>query len=98
MYVVIQWLLLPLQPLDPKSLFKLTFHKNAEGLLNWVVGCVYGGYSADKYHCPVTYKVFNENTHIVTVRTTGNVYCMEVSYLVQREREGDLVLYRQWRG
>lgn len=32
-----------------------------------------------KYHCPVTYKVFNENTHIVAVKTTGNVYCMEVS-------------------
>ena len=33
---------------------------------------------AGKYHCPVTYKVFNENTHIVAVRTTGNVYSMEV--------------------
>lgn len=33
-----------------------------------------------KYHCPVTYKVFNENTHIVAVKTTGNVYCMEVSW------------------
>lgn len=31
-----------------------------------------------KYHCPVTFKVFNDNTHIVAVRTTGNVYCMEV--------------------
>jgi peptidyl-prolyl cis-trans isomerase-like protein 2 len=49
------------QPLEAKSLFKLTFHKNADG----------------KFHCPVTYKVFNENTHIVAVKTTGNVYCME---------------------
>ncbi|XP_070205955.1 RING-type E3 ubiquitin-protein ligase PPIL2-like [Littorina saxatilis] len=31
--------------------------------------------STDMYHCPVTYKVFNENTHIVAVRQTGNVYC-----------------------
>lgn len=49
------------QPLEAKSLFKLNFHKNSDG----------------KYHCPVTYKVFNENTHIVAVKTTGNVYCME---------------------
>ena len=34
-----------------------------------------------KYHCPVTFKIFNENTHIVVVKTTGNVYCMEVSYM-----------------
>ena len=40
-----------------------------------------------RFHCPVTYKVFNENTHIVAVKTTGNVYCMEVGSLVQRECE-----------
>lgn len=27
-----------------------------------------------QWHCPVTFKVFNNNTHIVAVRTTGNVY------------------------
>lgn len=31
-----------------------------------------------KYHCPVTYKVFNANTKIVAIKTTGNVYCNEV--------------------
>ena len=30
-----------------------------------------------KFHCPVTFKVFNENTHIVAVKTTGNVYAYE---------------------
>ncbi|XP_030856393.1 RING-type E3 ubiquitin-protein ligase PPIL2 [Strongylocentrotus purpuratus] len=49
------------QALDAKSLIKLNFHKNTDG----------------KYHCPVTFKVFNENTHIVAVKTTGNVYCYE---------------------
>jgi len=44
--------------MDAKSLVKLVFHKNSDG----------------KYHCPVLYKVFNENTHIVAVATTGNVY------------------------
>ena len=31
-----------------------------------------------KYHCPVTFKVFNENSHIVAIRTSGNVYSYEV--------------------
>ena len=69
-----------LQPLEAKSLFKLNFHKNSDGMLrkiqfrvSWVTVMI------GKYHCPVTYKVFNENTHIVAVKTTGNVYCMEVS-------------------
>ncbi|VDK85358.1 unnamed protein product [Dibothriocephalus latus] len=43
------------------ELIKLNFAKNADG----------------KYHCPVTFKVFNQNTHIVAVRTTGNVYSYE---------------------
>jgi len=34
-----------------------------------------------KYHCPVTFKVFNENTHIVAVKPTGNVFAFEVSYM-----------------
>lgn len=31
-----------------------------------------------KYHCPVLFTVFTNNTHIVAVRTTGNVYTHEV--------------------
>ncbi|XP_062505241.1 RING-type E3 ubiquitin-protein ligase PPIL2-like isoform X2 [Corticium candelabrum] len=49
------------EPMEAKALVKLTFHKNADG----------------KFHCPVTFKVFNENTHIVAVKTTGNVYAYE---------------------
>lgn len=49
------------EPLDPKSLIKLNFHKNSDG----------------KYHCPVTFKIFNENSHIVAIQTTGNVYSHE---------------------
>ncbi|EGD76699.1 Ppil2 protein [Salpingoeca rosetta] len=41
-----------------KDLIKLNFTKNADG----------------KYHCPVTFKVFNEHTHISAIATTGNVY------------------------
>lgn len=44
-----------------KHLIKLSFSKNAEG----------------KDHCPITYKVFTESTHIVAVGTTGNVYAWD---------------------
>ena len=43
------------------------------------VGCDASYSCTGKYHCPVTYKVFNENSHIVAVRTTGNVYSYDVS-------------------
>ncbi|KAK3085164.1 hypothetical protein FSP39_025276 [Pinctada imbricata] len=46
------------EKMTAKDLIKLHFHKNANG----------------KYHCPVTFKIFNENTHIVAIRQTGNVY------------------------
>uniref|UniRef100_UPI00398F773D RING-type E3 ubiquitin-protein ligase PPIL2 isoform X2 n=1 Tax=Pristiophorus japonicus TaxID=55135 RepID=UPI00398F773D len=49
------------EKLDVKSLIKLTYHKNSEG----------------KYHCPVMYSVFTNNSHIVTIKTTGNVYSYE---------------------
>ena len=44
------------------ELIKLNFSKNVDG----------------KFHCPITFKVFNQNTHIVAIRTTGNVYAYEV--------------------
>lgn len=49
------------EKLDGKSLIKLNFAKNSEG----------------QYHCPVLYSVFTDNTHIVAIRTTGNVYTYE---------------------
>lgn len=49
------------KPIEAKKLVRLNFVKNAEG----------------KYHCPVLYKVFNENSHIVAIKTTGNVFSYE---------------------
>ncbi|KAI9193420.1 cyclophilin-like domain-containing protein [Polychytrium aggregatum] len=49
------------EKLEAKQLFRLKFHKNA----------------GDEYHCPVTFKVFNEHTHIVAIKPTGNVYAFE---------------------
>ncbi|KDP32077.1 hypothetical protein JCGZ_12538 [Jatropha curcas] len=48
-------------PLKQEDLIPITFHKNSEG----------------EYHCPVLNKVFTEFTHIVAVKTTGNVFCYE---------------------
>ncbi|KAL5819792.1 hypothetical protein ACOSQ4_023634 [Xanthoceras sorbifolium] len=48
-------------PLKLEDLIPVTFHKNAEG----------------EFHCPVLNKVFTEYTHIVAVKTTGNVFCYE---------------------
>ena len=49
------------EPLGLKDLTTLTFHKNGEG----------------RYECPVLNKEFTNSTHIVAVKTTGNVYCFE---------------------
>ncbi|KAI3424379.1 hypothetical protein D9Q98_009932 [Chlorella vulgaris] len=49
------------QPLQLKDLIRLNFHKNTDS----------------EYCCPVLGKVFTEHTHIVAVRTSGNVYCWE---------------------
>lgn len=47
--------------LELKDLIQLHFHRNRDG----------------EYACPVLGKVFNENTHIVAIATTGNVYCWD---------------------
>lgn len=44
-----------------KDLIKLQFYKNSEG----------------EFHCPVLHKVFTEFSHIVAVKTTGNVFSYE---------------------
>jgi peptidyl-prolyl cis-trans isomerase-like 2 len=49
------------EPLDQKALTTLHFHKNNEG----------------EYQCPVTFKTFTDNTHIVAIKTSGNVYSFE---------------------
>ena len=35
--------------------------------------------SPGKYHCPVLFTVFTNSSHIVAIRTTGNVYAHEAS-------------------
>eukprot|EP00798_Chlamydomonas_sp_ICE-L_P013541 gene13541-19411_t len=49
------------QPLALKDLVKLNFHKNTDG----------------EYACPVMGKVFTVHTHIVAIKTSGNVYCWD---------------------
>lgn len=49
------------EPLNPKELFKLNFTKNDK----------------NQYICPITFKIFTEHTHIVAIKTSGNVYEMD---------------------
>ena len=68
------------EKLDAKSLTRLNFHKNGAG----------------KFHCPVMFNVFNKNSHIVAVKTTGNVYSREaVDELNISGRNG--VRLEEWR-
>ena len=46
------------EPLELKQLTRLSFHKNSDG----------------EYACPVLNKAFTDSSHIVAVKTTGNVY------------------------
>jgi peptidyl-prolyl cis-trans isomerase-like 2 len=47
--------------LEAKELLKLNYHKNED----------------EEYVDPVTFKVFTDNTHIVAIRTTGNVFAWD---------------------
>lgn len=49
------------EPLVFKSLIALNFYKNSDG----------------ETECPVLFRPFTKNSHIVTIATTGNVYLME---------------------
>jgi peptidyl-prolyl cis-trans isomerase-like protein 2 len=49
------------EAMSSKDLIRLNFAKNADG----------------KFHCPVTCKVFNDNSKIVAIGTTGNVFAAE---------------------
>jgi len=48
-------------PLTVKDIIKLHFYKNAKG----------------EYHCPVTFKEFTDHSHIVAIKTSGNVYAFD---------------------
>lgn len=41
--------------------------------------------NAGEFQCPVLNKVFTEFTHIVAVKTTGNVFCYEVCFSVGQQ-------------
>lgn len=45
-------------PISTKDLIKLNYYKNSTG----------------EYYDPVTFKTFNEHTHIVAIATSGNVF------------------------
>lgn len=65
------------KPLDPKSLIKLNFYKASSG----------------EYHCPITFKVFNQHSHIIAIKSTGNVYSNEAiqTLIVDAKNYKDLI-------
>jgi len=52
------------EPLGVKDIVPLRFHKNTEG----------------QFCCPVLSKVFTAHTHIVAIKTSGNVFCFVVTF------------------
>jgi peptidyl-prolyl cis-trans isomerase-like protein 2 len=48
-------------PLAQKQLISLNFNKN----------------NMDEYQCPITFKTFTDSTHIVAIKTSGNVYAYD---------------------
>ena len=53
---------------------------NGYNLFEWIMKrvCLFVCFRVGKYHCPVTFKIFNENSHIVAIAPTGNVFSWEV--------------------
>ncbi|KAJ1657368.1 cyclophilin peptidyl-prolyl cis-trans isomerase Cyp8 [Dispira simplex] len=64
-------------PLHIDQLIHLHYHRNSEG----------------QYCCPVSYKVFNDYSHIVAIRSTGNVFSYESvsNFNLKRNQLKDLV-------
>lgn len=66
------------EPLATKDLIRLHFHRNSEGNLECTRSfSLPDGIRPGKYHCPLTFKVFNENSHIVAITKSGNVFSYE---------------------
>ena len=49
-------------PLTTKGLTRIHFHKPPQSEIE------------TEFHCPITFKIFNDHTHIVVIKTSGNVY------------------------
>lgn len=49
------------KPIKSSDLIKLNFHKNEEG----------------EYACPITYKTFTDNSYIIAIPESGNIYSYE---------------------
>lgn len=51
--------------------------------LLWII-LLHSYFDLGEFQCPVLNKVFTEFTHIVAIKTTGNVFCYEVSHIMWR--------------
>ena len=55
--------------LAQSDLVKINFYKNDEG----------------EFHCPVTYKLLTDSSHIIAIKETGNVYSFEAYKELNKE-------------
>ncbi|KAA0185303.1 hypothetical protein HAZT_HAZT005214 [Hyalella azteca] len=63
--------------LNEKQLVRVTFHRSSSSGGGGEGSSSSDGGVAVEYHCPVLYKPFTNNTHVVAVKTTGNVFSYE---------------------
>uniref|UniRef100_A0A8D0EW58 Peptidylprolyl isomerase like 2 n=1 Tax=Strix occidentalis caurina TaxID=311401 RepID=A0A8D0EW58_STROC len=59
---------------DMLNIYKLVISKQLQGLH---VKFKFFSPPSGKYHCPVLFTVFTNNSHIVAIKTTGNVFAYE---------------------
>ena len=71
------------EKMGSKDITKLHFHKDSAGAWLHSADCAVSIFVVGEYCCPSTYKLFNEHTHIVTIRATGNVYSMAAVQVVR---------------
>ena len=62
------------EPLSQQDLVKVNFHKNDD----------------KEFHCPVTYKVLNDQSHMLGIKESGNIY----SYDAYKELNKDAKNFR----
>lgn len=68
--------------------FKVQYFYNSElytleghVFLLWII-LLHSHFDLGEFQCPVLNKVFTEFTHIVAIKTTGNVFCYEVCHIM----------------
>jgi len=63
---------------------RVKFHTSSDTAGTTAVSVAANDGISANYHCPVLYKPFTNNSHVVAIKTTGNVFSYEVSIALKR--------------